>query len=59
MEKERLVGDMAGSKPRAKTMGAFGPMTKATDPAPPFGRALPFAYKAMTPITTAAYRLSQ
>ena len=42
--------------PRSKTSGAFGPISIATAPTPPVGRALPEAYTAMSPATTSANR---
>lgn len=38
------------------TRGALGPTSIATAPAPPVGRALPFAYTAMSDATTRARR---
>ena len=42
----------------SNTMGALGPMSIATAPAPPVARAFPLAYTAMSPATTIPYRPS-
>jgi hypothetical protein len=47
---------LAVALPLSITRGALGPTSIATAPAPPVGRALPFAYTAISPATTIAKR---